>query len=129
MSSEQDRRAAILVTLRAGRASKQIIEFPKPLSIELKTGPEAKRGPQSFSTSSRRGSKQSRHLYEGLAAKTNVDEKTIKNAVHEDLRSKSYVLKVIQMLFEASKAKIGSRTISPCLVEGDVAPCSPDCNP
>ncbi|QQP51681.1 Uncharacterized protein FKW44_013113 [Caligus rogercresseyi] len=35
-------------------------------------------------------------------------------AVHEDLRSKSYVPKVRQMLSEVSNAKIGSQTICPC---------------
>ncbi|QQP42204.1 Hypothetical protein FKW44_016798 [Caligus rogercresseyi] len=44
----------------------------------------------------------------------NVDKKTIGTAVHEDLRSKSYMLKVRRTLLEASKAKIGSRTICPC---------------
>ncbi|QQP50705.1 Transposable element tcb2 transposase [Caligus rogercresseyi] len=44
----------------------------------------------------------------------NVDEKTIRTAVYEDPRSKTYVLKVRQMLSEVSKAKIGSRTICPC---------------
>ncbi|QQP51382.1 Uncharacterized protein FKW44_012727, partial [Caligus rogercresseyi] len=40
-----------------------------------------------------------------LAAKMSVDEKTIRTAVHKDLRSKSYILKVRQMLSEASKVK------------------------
>ncbi|QQP57380.1 Hypothetical protein FKW44_002350, partial [Caligus rogercresseyi] len=52
-----------------------------------------------------------RHSMRDLAAKMNVDEKNIRTAVYKDSRSKSYVIKVRQMLFEVSKAKIGSRTL------------------
>ncbi|QQP36709.1 Uncharacterized protein FKW44_021883 [Caligus rogercresseyi] len=131
MPSEQDRCAAILVALRADRAPKEIIEFPKPLSIE-KTQDRSrskKRTPEFLHELQERINDDPSTSMRNLATKMNVDEQTIRTAVHEDLRSKSYVLKARQMLFEASRPKLALRQFTHVLNEGDVPPSSPDCNP
>ncbi|QQP41664.1 Uncharacterized protein FKW44_016108, partial [Caligus rogercresseyi] len=125
MSSEQDRRAAILDALRAGRAPKEIIEFLKlpkttvyrvaqefnesngnatPLRKTQDRSRSKKRTLEFFHELQKRINDDPGTSMRDLAAKINADEKNIRTAVHEDLRSKSYVLKVRQMLSEASKA-------------------------
>ncbi|QQP52719.1 Uncharacterized protein FKW44_004953 [Caligus rogercresseyi] len=101
MSSEQDRCAAILVALQA--VAQELNESNGNATPIRKTQDQPrskKKGLQSFSRAPGEDQRRSWYLYEDLAAKMNVDEKTIRIAVHEDLRSKSYVLKVRQMLSE-----------------------------
>ncbi|QQP53612.1 Uncharacterized protein FKW44_006143 [Caligus rogercresseyi] len=64
-----------------------------------------------------------------LAANMNVDKKTIRTAVHEDLRSKSYELKVRQCCLRSQRPKLALGQFAHVLVEGDLAPSSPNCNP
>ncbi|QQP41218.1 Uncharacterized protein FKW44_015514 [Caligus rogercresseyi] len=64
-----------------------------------------------------------------LAAKMNVDKKTIRTAVHEDLRSKSYVLNVRQMFLRSQRPKLASDNWPMFWSKEIWPPSSPDCNP
>lgn len=130
ISSEYDRRAAVIVALRAGRAPAEIIDFLKlPKSTVYAVArrffkAEAKeedsaapaRCPQDRSRVKKRNHEFLEQLQttinedpsismRTLAKKMKVDPKTIRTAVHDDLHCKSYVLKVRQTLSEATKAK------------------------
>ena len=130
MTSEYDRRAAIIVALRAGRSRSEIADFLKLptstvyavanrfFSAEATEGGsgDAERKPHDRSLSRRRSQDFIDSLEElveedpsqstrTLAAKLNVGATTIRQALKEDLRCKSYRLKVRQMLSDTMRTK------------------------
>lgn len=129
-STEYDRRAAIIEGLRAGRTAREIIEFfqyPKSTVYDVakafKDAEEKEEG--SASATRKRHAPGAQKLRDSsflerlqalidedpgcsmrkLAEKLNVSDFTIRKAVSEDLRCKSYVLRVRQMLSAEMKSK------------------------
>lgn len=126
MNSKIESRAAIIVALRAGRTRMQIVNFLKlPISTVYKVAQKYYNQP--VTTNSRRqihnrsmtrkrneefinrleelvqqDPSQSTRI---LASKLNVSATTIRRAIHEDLRCKSYRLKLHQMLSDNMKIK------------------------
>lgn len=130
MSVEQERRATIITCLRAGRTPNEIIEFtkiPKSTVYRVAADFKAAEDEEDGSATSLRKKhdrsecrkrnadfiKQLQELVDAdpstsmrnLAAQLNVGHQTIINAIREDLRYHSYVLKVRQLLTEPMKAK------------------------
>ncbi|QQP36597.1 Uncharacterized protein FKW44_021746 [Caligus rogercresseyi] len=147
MPSEQDHRAAILVALLSGPRAQRNYRVPKTTVYRVaqylneskgnvhprrrfKTGPEAKKKRlQSFSTSSREDQQRSRHLYEGPGHQMNVDEKTIRTAVYEDPRSKTYVLRSDKCCLRSQRPNCLSDNLPMFWSKEIWPPSSPDCNP
>ena len=126
MSSEYDRRAAILVALQAGCAPKEIIAFLKlpPRTVfrvakeyKLKNGTvtpsskksdrsgSKKRSPEFLAILQEKINEDPGTSIRNLAVQMNVCDRTMRRAISEDLRCKSYVIKVRQMLSDAMKDK------------------------
>ncbi|QQP49803.1 Uncharacterized protein FKW44_010592 [Caligus rogercresseyi] len=113
MSSEQDRLSAIL-NYRVPKTTvypvaQELNESNGNLTPLRKTqdlSKSKKRTPEFLQELQERINDDPGTSMRDLTAKMNVDEKTIRAAIHEDLRSKSYVLKVRQMLSEVSTASI-----------------------
>lgn len=130
MTTEYDRRAAIIVALRAGRTRSEIADFLRlPTSTvhdvasrfftaeEAQAGSgDAARKTHDRSMSRKRSQNFIKRLEElveedpsqstrTLAAKLNIGTTTIRRALEEDLRCKSYRLMVRQMLSDKMKAK------------------------
>lgn len=119
MSSEHDQRAAVVVALRAGRTPGEIIDFLRlPRTTVYRIAQRFADSGESLdparkSHSSRSDKKRDAAFLEQLtdrieedpsvsmrklARELNVSESTIRKAVHEDLRYKSYSVKVHQLL-------------------------------
>ena len=126
MSSEYHQRAAVIVALRAGRSPIEIINFFKlPRSTVYRIAQQFEESGQSLEPArkphaSRSNMKRDAAFLEQLqvridedpsvsmwklAQQLNISEATIRKAVHEDLRYKSYSLKVHQLLTAPQKAK------------------------
>lgn len=128
-SSEYDRRACVVELLRAGRSPSEIINFtgfPRSTVYEIATKyTDAEReGAGSYTPERqmfvRQNTVRTPELIEavqnkvfedpsisirGLAAEFNVVKTTMLRIVHEDLRYKSYVQKVRQLLSDATRNK------------------------
>jgi transposase len=130
MSNEYDRRAAVIESLRAGHSVSEILKFfpyRKSTVFDIAKAYYEAEGQDEGSGSAQRQQHAPRSdrvrnqqflealqsLIEddpgcsmrNLAKKLNVSDGTIRNAVYKDLRYKSYVLQVRQMLSEAMKEK------------------------
>lgn len=126
MSSEYDQRAAVIVALRAGRCPVEIINFLRlPRTTVYRIARRFEETGQSLEParkfhSSRSDTKRDAAFLEHLEARIdedpsvsmrklvqelNVSEATTRKAVHEDLRYKSYSLKVHQLLTAPQMAK------------------------
>lgn len=137
MSTEQECRATILVCLRAGRTPVEIIDFTKlpkatvyRIAKQFRVAEEEEEG---SATSSRKKHDRSECRKRNatfleqlqqmidddpaismrdLAARLQVGVQTIHNAIHDDLRYRSYVLKVRQLLTDAIK----ERRLAKCML-------------
>ena len=130
MSTEQERRAAIFVCLRNGRAPAAIADFtgiPRATVYRVAAAFQAAEDEEEGSASSHRKvqdrsecRKRSKDFINrlqalvdadpsrsmrNLAAELNVGRTTIVNAVHEDLRYHSYLFKVRQMLSQGQRER------------------------
>ena len=130
MASEYDCCAAIIVALQAGRSPGEIISFlklPKSTVYDVakrfkeSEGTEEGSGTAAMSPHDRSATKKRTRGFldslqslidddpgtsmRKLAVRLRVSEFCIRTAVHEDLRCKSYVLKVRQILSEMMKVK------------------------
>ncbi len=129
MYSKYNRRAAIIVCLCAGRVPKEIIEFTKLPKLTIYDGAKAFYVTEGSGTPVRKTHDRSEFKkcmpeflwghgglqdmindnpgisMRNLAARLNMGQNTIWTAVHTDLRCKSYILKVWQMLSGAMKIK------------------------
>ena len=129
---EEQKRAAIVIGLRAGRTPREIADFnnlPRSLCYrvrsefneKLSAGEDAEdisveRRPHRRRSDSLRTSEfieQVQNMVDedpgrsmrSLARELQVDEKTVRNCVHEDIRYKSYALKRRQFMNEATKER------------------------
>lgn len=126
---EEQKRAAIVVGLRAGRTAAEIAEFnklpeslcyrvkkkldesvaagedPDDISVDRKTHKrrrDAIRTPEFIEQLQNMIDEDPSKSIRALARELNVDEKTVRNCVHEDIRYKSYALKKHQFMNEAT---------------------------